>query len=153
MVDAKSFRVKIIDRLRSAIDWIKGRLESNPSRTLPYRIGLVSAALLGFGVVALLVWTHLRPVLWLDDIPITSVADAAITQTLTEFWQRLRNRPLTVLIAGRTTQSTAADLGCVMDAPRTQQRLVHIKKAPPGKPVSRAAPVKSTSLLHAMKPS
>ena len=86
----------------------------------------------GIVLICLLVF-QVRPwqgtLLWLDDVPVTSIPDKAIAGAITDWWQQYRTRSMAVTVAQVPLEVTLADLGCDLDQQETTRRVLQFKRA------------------------
>lgn len=137
VVHAPAFRVKTIESMRVGTAWLKRWWSPGPDqRGRLLRRAVIGVASMGLvSAFYLALHDRLHPVLWLDDIPITSLANGAVAPTLGVWWRQFQEHSLRVTVADALFDVKLSQLGCEIDVAETTRRVERAKKAHFWRPV------------------
>lgn len=79
----------------------------------------------------------LWPVAWLDDVPITSLPDRAVSSAIDAWWRHFVMRILRVNIAGAVIEIEVRELGCTLDLGQTTRHSLASKRIRFRRPATR----------------
>jgi len=137
VVHAPAFRVKTIERMRVGTAWLSRCWSLRPDQ----RSRLLRRAVIGattitlIGALCLTLYDRLHAVLWLDDIPITSLANKDVAPALEVWWRQFQENTLRVTVADAPFEVKLSQLDCVLDVAETARRAERAKNAHFWRPV------------------
>jgi vancomycin resistance protein YoaR len=119
--------VKHIEPLRILKRCLVGLRKMVPTNLLHVWILLsIGAALpvVSFGIIQ-----QLTPVIWFDDVPITSIREQQISSAIEDWWQRYKFSPLTVIVSDRPFETTVEQVGYRVDMVATVDKVRRARKS------------------------
>jgi vancomycin resistance protein YoaR len=85
--------------------------------------GTLAAAL------SLVLHDHLCPVIWLDDVPLSSLADKAVLPAITEWWTHFKSNTVRLSVPSAVFEAKAGEIGCELDSAETLRAALRAKKS------------------------
>jgi len=131
VVHADTFCVKRIESLGVLKDYwqkawprIRSRLTINTHRR--WQLFLILAIFL---IVSAVVFPQLGRVVWLDDVPITSLRDAEVGPAIRDWWQRFKSSSVTIIVSKSPFETTVDQLGYRVDVSATVDNAWRVRKS------------------------